>query len=231
MKKLIITIAACVLAISSVAARPTGLRVGGGYSMNFYNADKDGTSLLGLGLGLDNANFVGGFVEVGYDWAFNQHSTLCIGGRLNMLFNAKVSDNMALRDKDWSFTGQASNRSYLDIPVMYQFAFDLSDTVQMFIAAGPTLNLWLSNNTVFASASNISSKQSSDIDSNNWFKKNAYGENFYNRAGVSLGGQIGVYFHHVKIYAGYDQSLTGINGKDYGKSSLGQLRIGAAYVF
>lgn len=231
MKKFILTLIVFAAATSAFAARPTGLRLGAGYSMDFYKADVDGSTLYGGGLGLDNTSFLGAYVEVGYDWALSHHSTICVGARFNTLFNGKLDNNNYIKGKDWSIGGQASNRSYIDIPIMYQFAFDLSKNVQLFIAAGPTANFWLNNNTVFASASNIQTKASSNANSVNWFKENIFSENFYNRINMSLGGQVGVYFYHVKAFVGYDQAVFNFSDKQYGKTSLGQLRIGAAYVF
>lgn len=230
MKKSILTLVACMVTMSTVAARPTGLRLGGGNSFNFYTASVDGSALYGGNLGLDKGEFFGAFAEVGYDWTFTGHSALCVGARFNMLFNGKFSDNMA-KGKDWAYSGQISTRCYLDIPVMYQFSFNLSQKVQMFIAAGPTVNFWLSNATTFAEASNVESKTAGHIMRANWFKDSAYGNDFYNRVNVSLGGQIGVYFYHVKIYVGYDQGLISFTNKNYCNGTLGQLRTGAAYVF
>lgn len=230
MKKIILALIASAIAVSAFAGRPTGLRLGGGYSMNFYKSAADGSALIGGDLGLDNAYYYGAFVEVGYDWVFTQHSALNVGLRCNLLFNDKVKGNR-VGEKGWGYSGQFSNRCYLDIPVMYQFSFNLSPKVQMFIAAGPTVNFWLSNATTFVYAANVEKQDYGQTYNVDWFKDNLYGKDFYNRVNVSLGGQLGVYFYHVKIYAGYDQGLIPFTKKDYGKSSLGQLRIGAAYVF
>ena len=221
MKKIIIALFVFASVSLSSAARPSGLRVGGGGSANFYNANS-----LEIILDLDYTQFYGGFVEVGYDWKFSQHSTLCVGGRLNALFNGKISTMM----KNKAINAQLSDRIYLDIPVMYQFAFNVGKNVQLFIAAGPTVNFWLSNGTVNLSAVSENIKESNAAYFN-WFKDDL-DNNYYNRVNLSLGDQAGVYFHHVKIYAGYDQALTGFINKNYcSRSPWGQLRIGAAYIF
>ena len=216
MKKIIIALFVFASISLSSAARPSGLRVGGGGSANFYNANS--SEII---LDLDNTQFYGGFVEVGYDWKFSQHSTLCVGGRINAVLNGNVSGLPGYEKR--VFTAQLSERVYLDIPLMYQFAFNVGKNVQLFIAAGPTANFWLTNGTVNVLVADKNT--GSSIEYVNWFKDN----NYYNRVNLSLGGQAGVYFHHVKIYAGYDQALTGFINKNY--SPWGQLRIGAAYIF
>lgn len=216
MKKITLSLIILLIAISTFAARPTGLRLGGGYSMNFYNSDLQDIKLIKETL--DYGQFYGGFVDVGYDWNLSNHSTISFGGKLNMLFNGEVS-----KVKD-IYSGQLTNRLYLDIPLLYQFAFNVSTKVQIFIAAGPTANFWLTNGTTYL-ISNTGTKKT-DGKYVNWFKDN---DDLFNRINVSLGGQLGVYFSHVKIYAGYDHSLMGYF-KDI-SSSYGQARIGAAYVF
>lgn len=224
MKKIIVSLVALFVAISAFA-RPTGLRLGGGYSMDFYGAEK------GIDLEeLDRADFYGAFLEVGYDWNFTEHSALTVGLRGNLLFNTKFnSQKDIVRKDDYSFSGQISNRFYLDIPVKYQFSFNVSPKVQLFFDLGPTLNFWLGNRTTEFFSAKVGGKSDGDAASANWFKE-TNGE-YYNRVNVSLGADAGVYFNHVKIYLGYDQGLVPFIKKEFGKSALGQLRIGAAYVF
>lgn len=232
MKKIIITLFALTVACVSLSARPNGLRLGGGYSSNFYNSEIDGTTLLGGTIMLDKSSFDGGFIEVGYDWNFSQHSTVCVGARMNFMFKGKVDKKVSNNNSNnWASSVQLSNRSYIEIPIMYQFAFNVSPNVQLFIAAGPTANFWLTNSTTFSTATNIGSTGSSSVKNANWFNDNIVGKDFYNKVNVSLGGQLGVFFHNVKIYAGYDQGLMSFTNKKYCNGTVGQLRVGAAYVF
>ena len=192
--------------------------------MDFYGAEK------GIYMEeLDRADFYGAFLEVGYDWNFTEHSALTVGLRGNLLFNTKFNSQKGIvRKDDYSFSGQISNRFYLDIPVKYQFSFNVSPKVQLFFDLGPTLNFWLGNRTTEFFSAKVGGKSDGDAASANWFKDL---DGRYNRVNVSLGADAGVYFHHVKIYLGYDQGLVPFIKKDFGKSALGQLRVGAAYVF
>lgn len=222
MKKIVVSLVALFVAISAFA-RPTGLRLGGGYSMDFYGAEKDADLIL------DRADFYGAFIEVGYDWNFTEHSALTVGLRGNLLFNTKFNSQKGVVGKDdYSVSGQISNRFYLDIPVKYQFSFNVSPKVQLFFDLGPTLNFWLGNRTTEFISAKVGGKSDGDAQTYNLFKDL---DGRYNRVNVSLGADAGVYFHHVKIYLGYDQGLVPFIKKDFGKSALGQLRVGAAYVF
>lgn len=230
MKKVIISLVALLVATTAFA-RPTGLRLGGGYSVDFYGAEK-GLDITFLGI--DRTEYYGAFIEVGYDWNFTEHSALTVGLRGNLLLNNKVQStaNEIIKkpgSNDYGLTGQLSNRFYLDIPVKYQFSFNVSPKVQLFFDLGPTLNFWLGNRTTYWYASKAGGKSDSNAESHNWFKDTE--GKYYNRVNLSLGADAGVYFHHVKIYLGYDQGLVPFIKKDFGKSALGQLRVGAAYVF
>ena len=220
MKKILFSLIALAIASLSYAGGPTGLSVGGGYSMNIYRAGVEGTLL-----GLDNDEFIGGYVECGYEWRLSEHSSICPAFRFNALFDGKLKSNKIGTAK--TISGQASNRLYIDIPVKYQFAFNVSPTVQLFVAAGPTVNFWLTNSSVCTEI--ISTNSAATVTNTyNWFK--GAGSNFYNRVNVSLGGAAGVYFHHVKIFAGYDCGLIKFNTTQ-AKSNVHQIKIGACYVF
>lgn len=226
MKKVLVLLVALTVAATSFA-KPTGLRLGGGYSVNFYGAEKGLDITL---LNLDRADYFGAFIEVGYDWNFTEHSALTVGLRGNLLFNNKIQTNKWGKEGQYyTLNDQFSNRFYLDLPVKYQFAFNVSPKVQLFFDLGPTVNFWLGNRTTTLFMSETSGKKISEAESYNWFKETD--DKYYNRVNLSLGADAGVYFFHVKIYVGYDQGLVPFIKKDFGKSSLGQLRIGAAYVF
>ena len=219
MKKILFSLIALAIASLSYAGGPTGLSVGGGYSMNIYRTDIKTTPL-----GLDNDEFIGGYVECGYEWKLSEHSSICPAFRFNALFDGKLKSNKIGTAK--TISGQASNRLYIDIPVKYQFAFNVSPTVQLFVAAGPTVNFWLTNSSVCTEI--ISTNSAATVTSTyDWFKE--MGNDFYNRVNVSLGGAAGVYFHHVKIFAGYDCGLIKFTAQV--KSNVHQIKIGACYVF
>lgn len=221
MKKIFLSLIVLTIAVSSFASRPTGLRLGGGFSANFYNSELASAIKSALPKDFnDYSQYYGGFIDVGYDWNLSKHSTICLGGRLNMLFNGEMSKIQNI------YTGQLSNNLFLDVPVLYQFAFNVSSKVQIFIAAGPTANFWLTNGTTFFASSTSTKKTEGEYF--NWFKGN---DDLFNRINISLGGQLGVYFSHVKIYAGYDHSMMGYFNKNIMNSSYGQARLGAAYVF
>jgi len=211
MKKVLFTIAAIMLTVSAIA-RPTGFNVGGGVSFNFMNEKAGSTS--------ESQTFVGPYVEVGYDLKFSPVVGLYFGGRYDLNFTGEFEANT----KTEIATGYVTSRSCVALPILFEVNIPTGKS-SLFIHFGPTLDYWLTYRSVIASGSSTSSTSKSI----NWFEKN----DSVNRFNVYLGGRIGVNIrNHVKVFASYDQSLINYYKKsDNIKNSIGQLRIGAAYVF
>lgn len=210
MKKLLVLFAVAALSISAFAESPTGLNIGGGYAMDFSRTN--GTpGIVGLFLPDDN-NFYGAYVEVGYDIQVAKHSYVCFAARFKQVFTGESVSAYSY------FAG----RNYIDIPIKYQFCGKIAPNTSLFFTLGPTVNIWLQNR-VFSS--NGLTGVSGSI---NYFQ--SYPE-MYNRMNFSLGGSLGVITHHVKIFAAYDQAICNFANSSVYALALGQLRVGAAYVF
>jgi len=213
MKKLLLSVAVILIAVSASAKRPTGLNLGGGLGINF------------MCLPQGSSSFVGPYAEVGYDFNFDKHNSLYVGGRYSALYNASFAWGTTISGnytelKKWTCL------TYFDIPVKYRFNFSVSPSVKLYFDAGPSVNFWLSARS--HQNWNDIKHPGSVTYHNNWFNYSGY-----NRVNLSLGGSIGVDLNnHVKIYVGYDQGLFSCTGTDkWGYSNVGQLRIGAAYIF
>lgn len=226
MKKLIVLFAAAAICVSAFAARPTGLNIGGGYAMGFYRSSGDPETPLGAFTLLDDQNYYGAYVEVGYDIKVAKHSKVYFGARFDELLTGEFSSS----SRSSAYSAYVGDRTYLDIPVKYQFSGKIAPNTRLFFTVGPTVNVWLVNAAVYTmgSASSVDSKITERVD---YFRQYP---DVYNRMNLSLGGSFGVITHHVKIYAAYDQAVCNSakgNSSNKYSVSFGQLRVGAAYVF
>lgn len=215
MKKLILTFFALAVAVTAFAERPTGLNLGGGYGMMFYNQKTSGTYDY-----KSTEAYVGAFAEVGYDLCFGKMSAVYFGARYDMNFRPDYEENGQTTSLGLGVT------SYFDIPVKYQIAFNVSPKTKLFFQAGPTVNFWLSNRVTYTET--VDGKISGTV------RRNLFENGNFNRVNLSLGGTAGVYFNHVKIYAGFDAGLFNyLRSGQLGaaKGYANNLRIGAAYVF
>lgn len=207
MKKILISIAVLLMATTAFA-RPTGLNLGGGFAGNFMCLDGESNF------------FPGGYFEIGYDLTLGKHGGMYFGARTSALFD---SEYRAGSIGGVRYAGEASaHLHYIDIPIFYEFVAKVSPKNKFFFNLGPTVNFWLiacSHYSATSSGVTVSERE-------NWFDYDCW-----NRVNLSLGGNIGFIFNHVKVYAGYDQGLFSFTKKDYGFSNVGQLRVGAAFVF
>lgn len=207
MKKVLFTVAVLLLSLTAFA-RPTGLNVGGGALFNFVNSSSS--------ISTEKGTLVGPFAEVGYDWAFSPVVGLYVGGRYSMAFDGDYEKESA-----YSAAYLVVN-SNLSLPVMLAFNIPAGQS-SFFINVGPTFDYWLANKTIYTAQT--SSTSASKVINN-------FDGNYLNRFNVYLGGKVGFNIkNHVKIYAGYDQSLINYSKQDKVKMSMGLLKIGAAYVF
>lgn len=226
MKKLLVSIVALAIAATAFAGRPTGLTLGGGYAMNFYNTTFTGT--YSDATNNETSSFGGVFAEVGYNLGFSQLSSLYFGLRYSATFRG---DFEGFEGNSSEYSVSLTEHDYLALPVKFMMAF--GGRTKFFFDAGPTFSLWTVNAS--AATSGSSSSQSSVTGRINHF---ANDNGAFNRFNVALGGSAGVLISsHVKIYAAFDANLLKSyqNPKSYVGSSYkgfrNELRIGAAYVF
>jgi len=217
MKKILLTAAILLMATTAFAKRPTGLNLGGGFANNFMCfPGNDSGELTG------NQSFTGYFAEVGYNLKVSKVSSVYFGARLDHLFNGSIYSAA-------SYTGAVQVELshilyYLDIPVKYSLM--VGGRTKFFFDLGPTVNFWLGARTRVRERDTY--YPGTTANSFGWFEN---GNSNFNRVNLSLGGNIGVMFNHVKVYAGYDQGLFSFTKKDIAFSNVGQLRIGAAFVW
>jgi len=206
MKKLIVAILV-ILFSAPVFSRPTGLNVGGGFSMDFVNNVTVAKNF--------NETYIGPFAEVGYDLKFSPVVGLYFGGRYQL--GIKV-------DYDYEEGVQKVGTTYLSnisLPIFLSFNIPVGKS-SLFINVGPTLDYWLSYASVMVT-NDYQAPFSYD---------NKMDNSKYKRFNVYAGGEIGVNIKkHIKVYGAFNQSLINYRKEHGYKRSVGVLRIGAAYVF
>lgn len=221
MKKVFAAIAALALAAGVCAARPTGFNIGAGYSLEMF---KYSGAFGGLTESSDNT-FGGAFVEAGYDFGFTDILGLYAGARFNLGFDVATSEISSAK------LYNINEISNLTIPIMLAINVPIGNS-SLFFNAGPSVDFWLSNKQIVGGDTSSSSSHRV-ID-------NFQNDDSARRLNILLGGKVGVnIINHIKVYAAYDHTLLnmlkdGDKYKDYGASAkvgMGQIRIGAAYVF
>lgn len=180
MKKIILSIAAMAIAVSSFAQ----ISVGAGYANNAAKSIVGSTEMNGT----ENGIFVEGSYGISLDDSFSiipgvrytylgaQHANEIFGGRLGI--NGKVKEH------------------FLAVPVSAQYALDLNGA-KILIFAGPTFSLGLSSTTTGTPVTPQASIETRD---------NFNGQNL-ERVDILVGCGLGIEFGKLAVKAGYDFGL------------------------
>lgn len=213
MKKIIISTAAIIMAASSAFAQ---VNVGAGYSGTSMNPSEG-----------DNSWYNGFNVSVGYN--------LPLG--LGFEFSPSVEYNYLNRHIEETVeVGSASaksknnfNEHYLNIPLMFNYGYEITPNARIFVFAGPTASFGLyADYTTKLDASVGDNSGSTD-------KKTVelWGDDSnYRRCDVKIGGGLGVdVCKHWRIQVGYDYGLVNRTKVDDMKLHHHSLKAGLTYMF
>ncbi len=213
MRKIIISTAALVMAAASAFAQ---VNVGAGYS---------GT---GMKPSEGDSRWYNGFnVSVGYN--------LPLG--LGFEFSPSIEYNYLNRHEDGtieiagaSVTSKNNfNEHYLNIPLMFNYGYEITPDARIFVFAGPTASFGLyANYTTKVEASVGDNSSSSDKESVALWGDDSN----YRRCDVKIGGGVGIdVCRHWRIQVGYDYGLvnrTKVDGMNLHHHSL---KAGLTYMF
>lgn len=173
----------------------------------------------------DNTNFNGFYLGGSY----NIHLVAGLGvapGLYYSMVSKKMQDGAAVKIPGVAIFSQNLAFNWtehaLNVPINFNYGFDLARDTRVFLFAGPTLQLGL------ASAVKLSAK---GIVTDN-LKGDCYKDGDYNRFNCLLGGGVGFEVADVQITIGYDYGLLDLSPKDGNVSTHRSfLKIGAAYIF
>jgi len=112
-------------------------------------------------------------------------------------------------------SGVKTNETYLTVPVMFNYGFEVSPAVRLSAYAGPSFALGLSSNTKYESV-----------------KSNNYDGDGYKQFDVLLGLGLAADINDIlRVSLGYDWGAIDRNGDAVGTLHRNQLHVGVAYLF
>lgn len=218
MKKIITILAASVMMLSASNAFAQ-IAVGAGYlnATDKITYDKESSSTGSNG-------FYAGF---SYNIPLAGGLAVAPGIYYSFLTN---TEKASAGNKYVSGSGKATtNEHFLNIPVNFNFGFDLAPDMTAFIFAGPTLQYGISSKTKADGALDILGVTISDGSTvDNYDDKFHYG-----KTNVLLGGGIGMNLMDAfQITVGYDYGLINLyTGDGETKRNKSYVKVGVAYLF
>ena len=203
MKKIILTLAAMAIAVSSFAQ----ISVGAGYANNAQKLESN-----------DPSTTNGFYVEGSYNLPIAGGLSIVPGVRYTFLGSKNAKDAFG------GFVGGQIELAehYVAVPVMAQYALDLGSSAKFLIFAGPTFDLGLASNTK-ASATIAGASGSTSKDN--------YKDTDYLKSNVFVGGGVGLQIGNFQIKGAYDFGLLNRLDSDNVALKDSQIRAGVAYLF
>lgn len=213
MKKIIITLAALAVAASSAFAQ---LNVGAGYSGTSMNPSKGDNSWyngLNVSLGYNLPIWRGLEFSPAVEYNFLTSSSAVSAG----IFGASVTSKSTF------------NEHYLNIPLMFNYGYEITPDARIFVFAGPTASFGLYADYV--------NKVDTSIGSSSGTNKSdpvaLWGEDSkYKRCDIKIGGGIGLdVCRHWRIKIGYDYGLVNRTKVDNLTLHHHSIKAGISYIF
>ena len=206
MKKIITLIAAAVMmtiATNSFAQ----MQVGAGFLHS-----NESISLEGMDLG--DAGMNGAYAGVSYNLPIADNFGIAPGLYYSLLMSNESTSFVGVD------LGSKMREHYLNVPVYFNFGFNLGQSSKLFIFAGPTAQFGIASTSEISAAGISSGKFDRFKDGN------------YSRTNVLLGGGLGLNISKFQITLGYDQGLFNLNTVDDGSKIIkSYAKIGLAYLF
>lgn len=213
MKRIMVLTAAVMMAASSAFAQ---VNIGAGYSGTSMNPSEG-----------DNRWYNGFNVSVGFNVPLG----------LGFEFSPSVEYNYLTRQADGALAfGEVSvetdnryNEHYLNIPLMFNYGYEITPNARIFVFAGPTGSFGLyadctaKIDAAIAQTAGLSDKKTTAL----WEK-----DSDYRRWDVKIGGGIGIdVCRHWRILVGYDYGLLNRTKVDDMKLHHHNLKAGVTYIF
>ena len=116
--------------------------------------------------------------------------------------------------------GSKVREHYVNVPVYFNFGFNLGQSSKLFLYAGPTAQFGVASSTELSAGSTKSGKIDRFKDGN------------LSRTNVLLGGGIGLNISKIQITLGYDQGVFNLDTSDDGTTiTKSYAKAGIAYIF
>ncbi len=213
MKKVLITLAAALIAAGTSSAQ---INIGAGYAGTSHKISKG-----------DNSRYNGAYIQLGYN--------LPLGAGFE--FSPAIQYSCAFRNEETTAGGGAVsvtstnkyNEHYLNIPLMFDYGYEISGNARIFVYAGPTASFGL-----YAGCKSKAGASMGGITAATDEKSvSLYGEDSdYGRWDIKIGGGAGIdIFRHYRLTVGYDYGLIDRMKADNGKLHCHGIQAGFAYLF
>lgn len=213
MKKIFITFAAAIFAAGTSFAQ---VNVGAGYTGTSHHPSEG-----------DNSWYNGAYIQLGYN--------LPLGAGFE--FSPSIQYNCAFRSEEITVGGSIAsatlenkyNEHYLNVPLMFNYGYEISNNARIFVYAGPTASFGLYAGCKAKATANAGNASVATDDKST----SLYGEDSdYRRWDVKIGGGLGIDIcRHYRLTVGYDYGLVDRWKADSHNLHCHGLQAGFAYLF
>lgn len=213
MKKIMISIAACIIAAGTAFAQ---VNVGAGYSGTSINPSEG-----------DNSWYNGFNLSVGYNLPLGGGFEFCPSIEYNYLHRS--AENTVAVGGVSASSDVKYNEHYLNVPLMFNYGYSLGSDTRIFVFAGPTASfgLYADCKTKLSSSIGGSSASSAGKTVELWGD-----DTDYKRCDVKIGGGVGLDFcRNWRVTAGYDYGLVNRSKTDGFDLHHHGIHAGLTYIF
>lgn len=213
MKKIMITLAAALIAAGTSSAQ---INIGAGYAGTSHKFTEG-----------DNSWYNGAYIQLGYN--------LSLGAGFE--FSPALQYSCSFRNEEVTAGGSAVsatatnkyNEHYLNVPLMFNYGYGISENARIFVYAGPTASFGLYAGCKGKAETSIGGITAATDEKS----ASLYGENSdYGRWDIKIGGGVGIdIFGHYRLTVGYDYGLIDRMKADRGKLHCHGPQAGFAYLF
>lgn len=159
----------------------------------------------------DTLNMTGFFVGVNYNTNLTGALNVSVGlqGRYNTFSDSSSASFFGLASGQVKRT---DNQFVIDVPVLFNYGFNLDGGLKVSVFVGPTLSYAVSGKTTIEGNANVLGFGGNTSDEDNWYNE----DKTFNRNALDLSGTIGVSanFNSFRLYGGYNMGLLNTNKKD-----------------
>ena len=206
MRRIITLIAAAVMmtiATNSFAQ----MQVGAGFLHSNESISMKGTDLGDIGTN-------GAYAGVSYNLPIAGNFGIAPGLYYSLLMSNESTNFVGLD------LGSKMREHYVNVPVYFNFGFNLGQSSKLFIFAGPTAQFGIASSSELSAAGVSSGKFDRFKDGN------------LSRTNVLVGGGLGLNISKIQITLGYDQGLFNLDTADDGTKIIkSYAKAGIAYLF
>ena len=183
------------------------MQVGAGFLHSGESISSNGTDLGDVGMN-------GAYAGVSYNLPIAGNFGIAPGLYYSLLMSNESTSIVGVN------FGSKMREHYVNVPVYFNFGFNLGQSSKLFLFAGPTAQFGIASSSELSAAGISSGKFDRFKDGN------------LSRTNLLLGGGLGLNISKVQITLGYDQGLFNLDTADNGSKIIkSYAKAGIAYIF